>query len=765
MQNALLGLHNLHATQIAAITPPSSKQMTASITPRVAALRAITTRSVEQPDIPTMADEPIPTSSYFGINTFGARQMRDKLPKEVHAKLAEAVRLGKKLDRDIAPVVAQVVKEWAITRGVTHFCHWFQPQTGLTAEKHDAFLSFDENKLPVESFSAEQLIQSEPDASSFPSGGLRATWEARGYTAWNPASPLFIMEAASTKTLCIPSVFLGYNGEALDEVTPLFRSSDVLSEKARELLELMGDKGVLRVYTTMGTEQEYFMIDRTHFAMRPDLVMGGRTLVGAPPPRGQQLEDHYFGGIPERVQACIAEVEFELYKLAVPIVTRHNEVAPCQFEMAPMFEETDIATDHNQLVMSVLKDVAMRHGLQALLHEKPFAGINGSGKHCNWSLSITSDNTLNGINLLKPGKTPHQNMRFLLFLAAVLKGVHRHQGMLRAGIGTSGNEHRLGANEAPPAIISVFMGAALTKMIEDIIAGRAGSSAQQAMIQLGVAKLPEIEQDNTDRNRTSPFAFTGAKFEFRAVGSSQSIAFPVMLLNAVVAEALGEIVDDMKAEMRKTKSPDDAALKVVRAAFKSTSSIRFEGNGYSEEWVREAKKRGLLNLRRAPEALAQMKTAHAKKLFTGSKILTAAELESRFHVRMERYVKDMLIEMGTMAEMLDTQILPACYAYLGSLTEGAAQAKIAGIKNVPQKAAAEAIGGLVIKLQAKTKALHAVIKKSDTMHNDIEKCAQLLTSAGADSMMAAREVSDELEVSIGDEYWPLPRYREMLFPV
>ncbi len=485
-----------------------------------------------------------PTSEYFGINTFGARQMRARLPKDVYAKLVGAIRQGKKLDAEIAPTVAQVIKEWAISRGVTHFTHWFQPQTGLTAEKHDAFLSFDDKQQPMESFSGAQLIQSEPDASSFPSGGLRATWEARGYTAWNPASPVFIVESGSTRTLCIPSVFIGYNGEALDEMTPLLRSSDALSEKAIEMLELLGEKNVLRVYTTLGPEQEYFLIDRSHFALRPDLVMAGRTLVGAPPPRGQQLEDHYFGGIPERVQACIAEVEHELYKLGVPIVTRHNEVAPCQFEMAPMFEETDLSVDHNQLVMSVLRRVALRHGLQALLHEKPFAGINGSGKHCNWSMAITSDDAnLDSTNLLKPGKTPHQNVRFLVFLAAVLKGVHKHAGLLRAGIGTSGNEHRLGANEAPPAIISVFMGQMLTRVIEDIAAGKTSpQNAQQAMIKLGVAKLPEVEKDNTDRNRTSPFAFTGAKFEFRAVGASQSIAFPVMLLNATVAEALGELI-------------------------------------------------------------------------------------------------------------------------------------------------------------------------------------------------------------------------------
>ncbi len=739
--------------------------MSASSTPRSDALRAIATRAAIIPDVPAMRPDPKPTSAYFGSHTFGAKQMRDKLPKEVHQKLTEAIRLGKKLDAEIAPAVAKAVKEWAISQGVTHFCHWFQPQTGLTAEKHDAFLTLDANGNAIEKFSAEQLIQSEPDASSFPSGGLRATWEARGYTAWNPASPVFIMEAAATKTLCIPSVFIGYNGEALDEVTPLFRSSEVLSTAARELLDIIGDKGALRVYTTMGTEQEFFVIDRTHFAMRPDLVMGGRSLVGAPPPRGQQLEDHYFGGIPERVQAFLAEVEHELYKLGVPIVTRHNEVAPCQFEMAPMFEETDIATDHNQLVMSILKDVALRHGLQVLLHEKPFAGINGSGKHCNWSLSIASDNALNGINLLKPGKTPHQNLRFLMFLAAFLKGVHKHQGLLRAGIGTSGNEHRLGANEAPPAIISVFMGAALTKMIEDIIAGRAGTKAEQAMLALGVAKLPEIEQDNTDRNRTSPLAFTGSKFEFRAVGSSQSIAFPVMTLNTVVAEAIVEITAALKAELKHGGSVDDAALKVVRKIFKETSAIRFEGNGYSEAWVKEAKKRGLLNLRRAPEALAQMTTKPVKDLFAKLSILTEAELESRYHVRVERYVKDVLIEMETMAEMLDTQILPAAYAYLGSLAEGAAKAKQGGIKSIPQKAAAEATGKVVTALQAKTAALHAAIKRAHALHGDEAKCAAFLTAGGYDAMEACRALADKLEVSIGDQYWPLPRYREMLFPV
>ena len=711
-------------------------------------------------------DGTAPTSSYFGINTFGARQMRDKLPKEVYAKLAASVRHGKKLDIDIAPTVAQVIKEWAISRGVTHFTHWFQPQTGLTAEKHDAFLSFDDNRQPMESFTGSQLIQSEPDASSFPSGGLRATWEARGYTAWNPASPVFIVESGNTRTLCIPSVFIGYNGEALDEMTPLLRSSDILSEKAIALLELLGDKGVQRVYTTLGAEQEYFLIDRGHFALRPDLVMSGRSLVGAPPPRGQQLEDHYFGGIPERIQACISEVEHELYKLGVPIVTRHNEVAPSQFEMAPQFEETDIAVDHNQMVMATLRKVALRHGLQAVLHEKPFAGINGSGKHCNWSLSIAADNgELDGTNLLKPGKTPHQNLRFLVFLAAILKGVHRHAGLLRAGIASSGNEHRLGANEAPPAIISVFMGSMLTKVIEAIAAGKSSANATQAMIKLGVARLPEIEKDNTDRNRTSPFAFTGNKFEFRAVGSSASIAFPIVLLNAAVAEALAELTEEIRSSMKRGKSVDDVVLAVVRKAFKESEAIRFEGNNYSAEWVKEAEKRGLLNLRRSPEALDQLLTRQSRTLLTSLGIFTKAELESHFHVRLERYVKDMLIEMHTLKELIDTLILPAAFSYSGSLSTSASHAVSAGIKNVPQVAAANEIGGMITTLRERQDALEKVIDKAEGLHADPAKQAKLLTSAGADAMASARAACDALELRVADELWPLPKYREMLFPV
>ena len=733
---------------------------------RMAVMREITNRAPRLTSRPEENGVQSPTSAWFGMNTFGLRQMRAKLPKDVYKKLAASIRLGKKLDSDIAPVVAQVIKEWAISRGVTHFTHWFQPQTGLTAEKHDAFLNFDEAGLPIETFTGEQLIQSEPDASSFPSGGLRATWEARGYTAWNPASPVFISETGGVKYLCIPSVFIGYHGEALDEMTPLLRSCDVLSARATELLALIGDTGVLRVITTLGVEQEFFLIDRGHFALRPDLVMAGRSLVGAPPPRGQQLEDHYFGGIPERVQACIAEVEQELYKLGVPICTRHNEVAPSQFEMAPIFEDSEVAVDHNHLVMAILRKVALRHGLQALIHEKPFAGINGSGKHCNWSMAIVADNALDGTNLLKPGKTPHQNLRFLLFLAAVLKGVHKHAGLLRAGIAVTGNEHRLGANEAPPAIISAFLGKGLTQVVEDIAAGKtSASSAEQAMLKLGVAKLPEVEQDNTDRNRTSPFAFTGAKFEFRAVGSSQNIAFPVMLLQAAVAEAIGEITAELKKEIASAKSVDDAVLKVAKKAFKESTAVRFEGNNYSDEWVVEAKQRGLLNLRRTPEALEQLTTKGAKSLFKDTGILTDVELESRYHVRLERYIKDMLIELHTLQQMIDTQVLPAAYGYIGSLAGTAGQGAAAGINMQPIVDAANAASKLVATLQKKRAELAKVIAKAEHMHDDAAAQAQYITSTGAEIMAEVREAADALEMSIGDEHWPLPRYREMLFPV
>ena len=729
-------------------------------------MREITHRPVRVVPRPGSNGVQQPTSAWFGMNTLGLREMATRLPRDIYHKLATSIRLGGKLDQEIAPVVAQVIKEWAISRGVTHFTHWFQPQNGLTAEKHDAFLSFDENKLPIESFTGEQLIQSEPDASSFPSGGLRATWEARGYTAWNPASPVFISETGGVKYLCIPSVFIGYNGEALDETTPFLRSADVLSHASIELLSLMGDKGVLRVNTTLGVEQEFFLVDRDHFALRPDLVMTNRTLIGAQSPRGQQLEDHYLGGIPERVQACISEVEHELYKTGVPISTRHNEAAPAQFELAPIFEDADVAVDHNHLVMAVLRKVALRHGLQAIVHEKPFAGINGTGKHCNWSMALVSDNALDGTNLLKPGKTPHQNLRFLMFLAAVLKGVHRHSGLLRAGIATSGNEHRLGAAEAPPAIMSVFLGKGLTQVIEDIANGEtATGNAEQAMLKLGVARLPEVEQDNTERNRTSPFAFTGAKIEFRAVGASQNIAFPVMLLQACVAEAVMDLTASLRKEIETADSTSDAVLKVVRAAFVETAAIRYEGNNYSDEWVVEARHRGLPNLPRVPEALGELHTEAARKLFASTGILTPTELESRYHVHLERYAKDILIELNTLQQVIDTQVLPASYAYLTQLASSAGQGAAAGINMQPVVEAANATSRLTAMAQKRRAELSKVIARAESLEEDLEAQAMFLTTTGCEAMALMRESADALELIVGDEFWPLPRYREMLFPV
>jgi glutamine synthetase len=703
-------------------------------------------------------------SEYFGINTFSLQQMRDKLPSDVYGKLRSTLEHGKRLDSEIANVVAHAIKEWALARGVTHFCHWFQPQTGSTAEKHDAFLTFDDHKMPIEKFSGAQLIQSEPDASSFPSGGMRTTFEARGYTAWDPSSPVFIMESAGTSTLCIPSVFISYHGDALDEKTALVRSVEILSTKAVELLGTLGVTGARRVVPTLGAEQEYFLIDRAFYMLRPDLVMAGRTLVGGQPPKGQQLEDHYFGSIPARVLAFMAEMEHELFKLGVPVKTRHNEVAPSQFETAPIFEEVNLSTDHNQLTMEVLRKVALRHGLACLMHEKPFAGVNGSGKHNNWSMSIAGGSgELEGQNLLDPGKTPHQNLRFLVMLAGVLKGVHKHAGLLRAGIASSGNDHRLGANEAPPAIISVFLGDMLSRILDDIEkAGKSNESGEAAVIRLGVAKLPEVMKDNTDRNRTSPFAFTGNKFEFRAVGSSASTAFPVTLLNAAVADALGELNEALKAKLKTQKSMDAAIFEVVRDAIAETKNVRFEGNNYAEDWVREAEKRGVPNLRKTPEALKQLVTPSSKKMLVESGVFSEAELMSRYHVRLERYTKDLAIEVETLTQLVDTMVLPAALAYHSRLAEGAAAAKAAGFGAIPQKESAERIAHLCDLLSQRKKNLGEVFDKAEALEDEDAKATALANDVSR-AMVEVRNVCDELEGIVADDVWPLPKYREMLF--
>lgn len=698
-------------------------------------------------------------SDYFGCNTFNQKIMSEKLPKDVYKSLLQTIHGGHKLDQNIAPAVAHAVKEWAIEQGCTHYCHWFQPNTGITAEKHDTFLTIDGDGKAIERFSASQLVQSEPDASSFPSGGMRATFEARGYTIWDPSSPIFIMESTNGKTLCIPSAFISYHGHALDKKTPLLRSVEYLSQNAMKVLKLFG-KTPTHVEATLGPEQEYFLIDEAFYALRPDLQATGRTLIGAPSPKGQQLEDQYFGSIKSRILAFMQEFEHELFKLGIPVKTRHNEVAPAQYETAPIFELVSVATDHNQLTMEMLRRVAKRHNLAFLIHEKPFAGINGSGKHNNWSMA-TSD----GENLLEPGATPSENLQFLVFLMATLKGVYTHAALLRAAIALSGNDHRLGANEAPPAIISAFLGDALTKALNAIESGElVGATTEKQVINLNISKLPEIAKDNTDRNRTSPFAFTGNKFEFRAVASSASTATPMATLNAAVGEALGEIAERLEAKAKKTGDFNKAVIEVVKEYVTETKAIRFEGNNYAEEWVVEAEKRGLPNLRKTPEALAQLKTKQAHDLFIKSGVYSKEELESRYHLEIERYIKDLEIEIACLKELATTMVLPAAYKHQASVAASVAALGAVGADKKlvsAQLADVEAFAQLIGDLKAALSSLDAVVEKSAS--DDPDKHATALAYGVSEAMDAVREICDKLELLIDDSLWPLPKYREMLF--
>jgi glutamine synthetase len=708
--------------------------------------------------------ERLKISEVYGMNTFSRTKMKEKLPNDIYRRLIKTIETDQKLDKEVANAVAHAVKEWSLAEGVTHFCHWFQPQTGLTAEKHDSFLELDRDGNAMERFSGVQLIQSEPDASSLPSGGMRTTFEARGYTAWDPSSPMFIMEiAGGSKTLCIPSVFISYHGSALDEKTGLLRSMEVLTRKAKELLTLIEGEGNRRVIPTLGVEQEYFLVDHAFYQLRPDLVMSNRTLLGAAPAKGQQLEDHYFGSIPPRVRAFMNEAEYELYKLGVPVKTRHNEVAPSQFEVAAIFEEANVATDHNHLIMETLKRVARQHNYEALFHEKPFAELNGSGKHCNWSLAVsTIGSESSPENLLDPGKTPHENLRFLLFLMSTLKGVHRHAGILRAGIASHGNDHRLGANEAPPAIISVFLGELLTRVLDEIEKGNPKSGeGSKAVTELGVANLPRILRDNTDRNRTSPFAFTGNKFEFRAVGSSASVAFPVTMLNAAVADGLADVTAALKKRLDAGESKDVAILAVLKETVIETKSIRFEGNNYSEEWIREAEKRGLPHLRKTPESLEALTSEQAMSMISEMGVFSKEELTSRFNVRTERYVNHLLIEVHALREMVDTQILPAVYSFYGDLAQGVTNAQAAGT-TAPQNQVLKQLSEMISSLQAKRSSLESEISQLEKLEEDIDK-AHLLAKEIIPTMEDLRSVCDRLEGMVADDYWPLPKYREMLF--
>lgn len=702
------------------------------------------------------------STSYFGENTFNDNVMRERLPKDAYKKLRATIRKGKKLDMSIANTVAHAMKEWAISKGVSHFTHWFQPQTGLTAEKHDAFLEFDKGDV-VERFKGSQLVQGEPDASSFPSGGSRTTFEARGYTMWDPSSPAFIMEGPKGGILCIPSVFISYTGEALDKKTPLLRSMDVVCESALKVLHLFGNESAERVITTIGTEQEYFLIDKAFFLLRPDLQHTGRTLQGAQPPKGQQLDDHYFGSIKERVLAFMQASEEELYKLGVPAKTRHNEVAPHQFEITPIFAEANVSADRNQIIMEVLKKVANRHGLALLLHEKPFAGINGSGKHNNWSLSDS-----NGNNLLDPGDTPEKNLQFLVFIVATLRAVYKYGGLLRMSIASASNDHRLGANEAPPAIISVFLGDRLDTIMKDLKKGKRTKKAEDYIIDLGVSKLPSILRDNTDRNRTSPFAFTGEKFEFRALGSAASVSLSNTVLSAAVSEALDVIVEEIKNETSAGAELEDAVLKVLQKHIIETEPIRFEGNNYSKEWEEEAERRGLLNIKKTGYALDLLVEKKNMELLLSKGIfLSQDEIENRYYTKLEQYITSLEIEVQTFCNLIDTRIIPAAITYQNQLITN-----VRGLKEMQEIVPADTIEEAIALLQSVSLKIstlkkgcvqiESTLKQAEELGQLPEK-AKFFSDKVVDLLGEVRIPADELEEILPDELWPLPKYSEMLF--
>ncbi|TAM35503.1 glutamine synthetase type III, partial [bacterium] len=603
-------------------------------------------------------EQPKKVSSYFGENTFNPETMQKHISKETFEAFKLWMNEGKTITLEQANEIAGAMKDWAMAKGATYYTHWFQPMTGLTAEKHDSFISITGPGKVMEKFSGNKLIQGEPDASSFPSGGIRATFEARGYTAWDPSSPAFIMESKLGKTLCIPTIFISYHGDALDQKLPLLRSDEALSKAAVNLLKLFGHKDIKKVYSTCGPEQEYFLIDKNYYNLRQDLIMAGRTLVGAPSPKGQQLEDQYFGTIKERVLNFMYEVAEEAYKIGIPVTTRHNEVAPHQYEFAPIFEESNLAADHNQLLMDLMKKVALRHNLVCLLHEKPFAGINGSGKHLNWSLADNKGN-----NLLNPGETPEDNLQFLTVLAAVLRAVYYHADLLRASVAMAGNEHRLGANEAPPAIISVFLGEQLTQILDTLEKGAKSSVSKHDVIDLGVARLPQFNKDTTDRNRTSPFAFTGMKFEFRAVGSSQNISTPITVINTIIADSLDYMAEKIKKAQGSGKDFNAAVLSVVSEVVKDTKKVRFEGNNYAEEWLKEAKKRSLPNVASTIEALEALTEQKNIALFEKYKVLTKEELLSRYHIWIHTYNLVLEIEANTLNEMVNASVVPAGIEY------------------------------------------------------------------------------------------------------
>ena len=704
-----------------------------------------------------MSTEVINVAEIFGENVFNDTVMQERLPKKVYKNLRKTIEEGKDLDLETADVIAHEMKEWAIEKGATHYTHWFLPLTGVTAEKHDSFVSA---PLPrgkvLMSFSGKELIKGEPDASSFPSGGLRATFEARGYTAWDCTSPAFVRQDAGGATLCIPTAFCSYTGEALDQKTPLLRSMEAINKEALRLLRLFGNTTSKKVTPSVGAEQEYFLVDAEKFEQRKDLIYTGRTLFGAMPPKGQELDDHYFGTIRQRIASFMRDVNIQLWKVGVTAKTQHNEVAPAQHELAPIYSEANIAVDQNQLTMQTLKRVACQHGMKCLLHEKPFAGVNGSGKHNNWS--ITTDD---GINLLEPGKTPHENTQFLLVLACILKAVNVHADLLRESAADPGNDHRLGANEAPPAIISIFLGEQLEDVVDQLIStGEATHSLNGGKLDTGVSTLPELSKDATDRNRTSPFAFTGNKFEFRMVGSRDSIANPNIVLNTIVAEAFADACDILE----KADDFDLAVHDLIKEYLTDNQRIIFNGNGYSDEWVAEAERRGLPNIKSMVEAIPAITTDKSIKLFERFSVFTKAELESRAEIQYEAYAKAINIEARTMIDMASKQFLPAFIKYTKTLADTVLAVKEAGVDAAVQTEALKEVSALMAETKA---ALDVLVKVTDeaAAKEEGEVQANFYHSDVVPAMEALRAPVDKLEMIVDKEAWPMPSYGDLIFEV
>ena len=701
--------------------------------------------------------EKINVAEIFGENVFNDTVMKERLPKNVYKNLKLAMKGEKELQLADADVIANEMKDWAIEKGATHYTHWFQPLTGSTAEKHDSFISApNENGKVLMEFSGKELIKGEPDASSFPSGGLRATFEARGYTAWDCTSPAFVREDATGATLCIPTAFCSYTGEALDQKTPLLRSMDAINEQSLRILKLFGNTHSKKVTPSVGAEQEYFIVDREKYLQRKDLIFAGRTLFGAMPPKGQELDDHYFGAIRERIGAFMKDVNKELWKLGVSAKTQHNEVAPAQHELAPIYAQCNTATDNNQLTMEVLKKVAYRHGLVCLLHEKPFAGVNGSGKHNNWS--ITTDD---GINLLEPGKTPHENIQFLLVLGAVMKAVDTHADLLRESASDVGNDHRLGANEAPPAIISMFLGEQLEDVVMQIIdKGDATSSIQKGKLKTGASTLPDLNKDATDRNRTSPFAFTGNKFEFRMVGSADSIAPANVVLNTIVAESFKEIAD----ELEKADNFDMACHDMIKKLFTDHHKIVFNGNGYTDEWIAEAERRGLPNIPSMVDAIPALTTPKAVKLFESFGVFTEAELKSRAEIKYEAYAKAINIEAKAMLDITGKQLIPAVIAYSTELANSVLAVKEAGADASTQADLLTTVTGYLKEMKTQLAALEKAVADGAEISN-VEEQAKFFRDTVKTTMDALRAPADKLEMIVDKDFWPFPSYGDLLFEV